>query len=164
MVLALLALLAAGLPFDGTVPSEQVMALGQAGAWSVYKTTVRSHETCYAFTTAAGRPSSYLLVSYWPGADALEVEILPGYLYEPRESVSMNVEGYTKTFFTQNYPGGGKAWGTGDDDDALIARMQGASKASVRARPLSAAWQTDEYALDGLAAAIARMKASCVEA
>src|SRR5271170_2850952 len=104
----------AALPAAADAPEK----LGEFKAWTAYSSGAGDSKVCYALSkpkmsepTKIKRDAIYFLINDWPGRKAkAEPEIVPGYLFKDKSTVTAEVGPNKFEFFTKNEGTSGGAW------------------------------------------------------
>ena len=109
------------------------------------------------------RDKVLLLISVWPGRGIRdEVEFLPGYLGNEKESVWLQVGAQRTEFFIRNDAKSGSAWIKNiADEPALVAAMRGGASITISAVSKKGTRTSDTFSLAGLGTALERIHREC---
>jgi hypothetical protein len=165
-----LALAAFAIFAAGQAAAEQPSKLGTFKNWSAYTSGAGAAKVCYALATPnmsepvkLRRDAAYFLINDWPGRGAkAEPEIVPGYIYKDKSTVTAEVGPDKFEFFTQNDGGAGAAWLAQQADEIrLIDSMRRSAEIIVTGISKRGTMTHDTYSLAGLSDALDKAHEAC---
>ena len=160
------ALVAASAPAAADNPT----LLGMSKNWGAFTLGSGSDKVCYALAQPkssspkkAKRDPIYILINDWPSRRArAEPEVVPGYKYNEKSPVTVEVSGDKFIFFAQNDGDSGQAWLKSTlAEQRLIESMQRGAELVVTGVSARGTMTRDTYALDGLGDALTKIHAAC---
>jgi len=144
--------------------------VGDFKAWSVYASGDGEAKVCYALSkpkltepTKVKRDAVYFLINDWPNRKAkAEPEIVPGYEYKDKSTVTAEVGPEKFEFFTKNEGTAGGAWVEQPaDEQRLIEAMRKSAEMIVIGTSKRGTQTRDTYSLAGLSEALDKVHESC---
>jgi hypothetical protein len=150
--------------------AEPANLLGVFGNWSAYTTGSGSSQTCYAVSrprasrpAGAKRTAIYLMISDWPSRKVkAEPQIVYGYQAKENGAAALGVGSDKFPFFIRNNGKDGSAWLQQlNDNQRLLAAMQGGVSAVASGTSSKGTKTSDTYSLSGFNDAIAKIHATC---
>lgn len=169
---AIAAVVAGGILAAGPVPAgaETPQKLGTFKNWSAYISGAGASRVCYALSkpkakepAKAKRDGVYFLINDWPGRKVKsEPEIVPGYQYRDKSTVTAEVGPGSFEFFTKNDGGAGAAWVEQQSDEArLVEAMRRGAEIVVTGISKRGTTTRDTYSLAGLSDALDKVHKAC---
>jgi hypothetical protein len=165
------AALAAGSLLAAAPASADVAAkLGSFKNWAAYTSGIGDAKVCYALSeprmtepVKVKRDKAYILINDWPVRKAKsEPEIVPGYQYKDKSTVTVEVGSDKFEFFTQNDGATGGAWVKEPTDETrLIEAMRRGAEIIVTGISKRGTMTRDTYSLAGLSDALDKVHQEC---
>jgi hypothetical protein len=161
---------AMGLCLAAPAVAEPANMLGVFGSWSALSSGSGSSLTCYALSKphatqpkSAKRGPIYLMVSDWPARKVkAEPQIVYGYQAKEGGAAALGIGGDKFAFFIRNSGKDGSAWLQQlNDNQRLLAAMQGGVSAVASGTSGKGTKTTDTYSLSGFNDALAKVHAAC---
>jgi len=156
----------AALPASADAPEK----LGDFKSWSAYSSGTGDTKVCYVLSkpkmtepVKVKRDAVYFLINDWPGRKAkAEPEIVPGYEYKDKSTVTAEVGPEKFEFFTKNEGTAGGAWVEQQADEArLVDTMRKSAELIVVGTSKRGTQTRDTYSLAGLSDALDKVHAEC---
>lgn len=156
----------AALPAAADAPEK----LGDFKAWTAYSSGAGNSKVCYALSkprmmepTRVKRDAVYFLINDWPARKAKsEPEIVPGYEYKDKSTVTAEVGPNKFEFFTKNEGTAGGAWVEQQpDEERLVETMRKSAEIIVIGTSKRGTQTRDTYSLAGLSDALDKIHAAC---
>jgi hypothetical protein len=150
--------------------ADQPDKLGDFKNWSAYSSGAGDAKVCYAVSkpkmtepTKVKRDAVYFLINDWPSRKAKgEPEIVPGYEYKDKSTVTVEVGPDKFEFFTKNDGAAGGAWVEQQADEGrLIEAMRRGAEIIVIGTSKRGTMTRDTYSLAGLSEAIDKVHEAC---
>jgi hypothetical protein len=144
--------------------------LGDFKAWTAYSSGTGDAKVCYALSrpkmtepTKVKRDAVYFLINDWPNRKAKgEPEIVPGYEYKDKSTVTAEVGSDKFEFFTKNEGTAGGAWVEQQaDEQRLIDSMRKSAELVVIGTSKRGTQTRDTYSLAGLSDALDKVHEAC---
>ncbi|HUO91618.1 MAG TPA: invasion associated locus B family protein [Rhizomicrobium sp.] len=158
--------LAAAVPAFADPPQK----IGDFKAWSVYSSGDGEAKVCYALSkpkltepARVKRDAVYFLINDWPNRKAkAEPEIVPGYEYKDKSTVTAEVGPEKFEFFTKNEGTAGGAWVEQPaDEQRLVEAMRKSAEMIIIGTSKRGTQTRDTYSLAGLSEALDKVHESC---
>jgi hypothetical protein len=144
--------------------------VGDFKAWSVYTSGAGDEKVCYALSkptmtepTRVKRDAVYFLINDWPNRKAkAEPEIVPGYEYKDKSTVTAEIGPDKFEFFTKNENKAGGAWVEQQaDEERLVDAMRKSAEMIIVGTSKRGTQTRDTYSLAGLSDALDKVHESC---
>jgi hypothetical protein len=150
--------------------ADPAQPLGDFKSWSAFTSGTGDSKVCYVLSkprmsepAKTKRDAIYFLINDWPGRKAkAEPEIVPGYVYKDKSTVTAEVGPNRFEFFTKNEGTSGGAWIEKQDDETkLIDAMRHGAELVVIGTSKRGTKTQDTYSLAGLSDALDKIHEAC---
>ena len=144
--------------------------LGDFKAWTAYASGAGDSRVCYTLSkprmmepTKIKRDAVYFLINDWPGRKAkAEPEIVPGYEYKDKSTVTAEVGASKFEFFTKIDGKAGGAWVEQQpDEERLVEAMRKSAEIIVIGTSKRGTQTRDTYSLAGFSEALDKVHEAC---